>query len=416
MKGKTLVCLSFVLLFLLAGMVVILAMDPQRFLLGLSPEWDYRLLWLGGLGLNLFLILAMILFLLHVRKAPGESQEKRQLVLEDIEEGYYETDLQGDLTFFNEQLCKIIGRSRHEMAGVNYREYTDPATAQNAYRVCHQVYLTGKPAKRLHWRLQKKDGSGGFMESSVYLMRDRTGNPVGFKGITRDVTTRKRRQETLRVYRRQLRALAAELARTEERERRRIATDLHDGVGQYLLAGKMKLEYLGKKLEGQPARVLWEVVQILEMSIFETRSLIYQLSPPVLHELGLAAALEWQAARCRSRYGLEINFRDDSQPKPMNEEARTLLFRSACELLHNTHKHAKATRADIALSRGDGHLRLEVSDNGVGFDHFSVRCGEARGFGLFSIRERLRLMGGRMEIQSRPRGGTRITLIYPLSG
>jgi PAS domain S-box-containing protein len=133
-----------------------------------------------------------------VEGAVRESEEKYRTILENIEDGYYEVDLAGNLTFFNDSLCRLYGYSKEELMGMNYRQYMDGGTAKVVYQTFNAVYRTGNPAKAFDWEVIRKDGTRRFVGVSVSLIRDPTGEPIGFRGITRDITEPKRAEETLR--------------------------------------------------------------------------------------------------------------------------------------------------------------------------------------------------------------------------
>jgi PAS domain S-box-containing protein len=222
-----------------------------------------------------------------------------------------------------------------------------------------------------------------------------------------------RDEEQLTDYQWQLRRLASELSLSEERERRRVAVELHDGVGQLLALIKIKLA--GQREAGEDGGLL-EVLALVDQAIAQTRSLTFELSPLVLHELGFEAALEWLAAQLRDQLKIEVEFRDDGLEKVLSEELQVALFQAARELLHNVAKHAQASRVTVSVQREDGQMRVSVADDGVGFNPVeqAQRRGTQRGFGLFSIRERLRHLGGRAEITSAPGRGTQVSLSAPL--
>ncbi|MCK9197363.1 MAG: PAS domain S-box protein, partial [Syntrophales bacterium] len=125
------------------------------------------------------------------------SEEKYRTILESIEEGYYEVDLAGNFTFFNRSLAKMLGYSEEEMMGMNNRQYSEKEIARKVFRAYNEVYRTGVPSKHVNWELIKKDGSKIYVETSVSLMRDMTGNPIGFRGIFLDVTYRKQAERAL---------------------------------------------------------------------------------------------------------------------------------------------------------------------------------------------------------------------------
>ena len=233
--------------------------------------------------------------------------------------------------------------------------------------------------------------------------------------VGHDVTERRLAQRELEEYQKRLRSMTSELATVEERERRRIAVDLHDRVGQTLAICTTRAKSLREALAGSSKRdEINGILKMLSQTIQDTRALTFELSPPLLYELGLSSAVEWLAEHVQEHYGLEVQFRDDGVPKPLKEDLKILLFRSTRELLINTVKHARAGWARVSLST-DGHrIAVNVEDNGVGLTGDVMETKAAKGFGLFSIRERLEPLGGTLEILSQPRKGSRVTLTAPL--
>jgi len=134
----------------------------------------------------------------QAEKALRESEEKYRTILESIEDGYHEVDLAGNLTFFNDSLCKMLGYSPDELMGLNNREFMDDETARSVYQTFNEVYRTGKPAKAVDWALIRKDGDRRLIETSVSLISDSTGKPIGFRGVARDITERKQIEQQLR--------------------------------------------------------------------------------------------------------------------------------------------------------------------------------------------------------------------------
>jgi len=133
-----------------------------------------------------------------------ESEEKYRTILESIEDGYYEVDLSGNLTFFNHALCHILGYSEEEMVGMNNRQYMSEETAGKVYNVFNEVYRTGNATKAFDWETIRKDGTTKYLETSVTLRRDSDGNPIGFRGIARDITARKETEEQAKLHQQQL--------------------------------------------------------------------------------------------------------------------------------------------------------------------------------------------------------------------
>ncbi|NGZ95723.1 MAG: hypothetical protein CV089_06265 [Nitrospira sp. WS110] len=213
-----------------------------------------------------------------------------------------------------------------------------------------------------------------------------------------------------------LRALTTELNLSEQRERKRLATELHDYLAQLLVVGKMHLDLIKRKSGGP---LVDELDETLDKALSYTRTLVAQLSPPFFHELGLPYAFKWLAEQLKPR-GLRVKVEvEDGRPSVTDDHA-TLLFQAARELLMNVVKHAGTDEARLAMTIREGTVRIEVSDDGSGFDgaalNSAAASGSQGGFGLFSIRERMLAMGGRFEMTSRTGEGTRATLITPLSG
>jgi len=207
------------------------------------------------------------------------------------------------------------------------------------------------------------------------------------------------------------------LSLTEERERRRLATVLHDHIAQLLVLAKAKFDKMQESnLFRAIVKPVDDVRRLIEESIRYTRSLIFELSPPILYDLGFEATMEWLAEHMEEQYGLKVEVEDDDQPKPLDNEGRVLLFRAVRELLFNVLKHAEAGSARVSMQRDGEHLKVVVQDNGVGFapDKLSPTSGKVQGFGLFSIRERLNYFGGKLEIDSTPGQGARVILELPL--
>ncbi|NIA06720.1 MAG: PAS domain S-box protein [Actinobacteria bacterium] len=228
----------------------------------------------------------------------------------------------------------------------------------------------------------------------------------------------KRAEQRLQNDQRQLRGLASELALSEERQRRRIATGLHDVIGQDLALLKMRLEEVKRSTcSAELGTTLTEILQTLERTIQSTRSLLFDLSPPVLYELGLEPAVEWLTEKTQIDHGIKTVFEDDCQSKPLEHDVRIGLFQSVRELLVNITKHAQAKNIRVSTRRVGPNIEVQVRDDGLGFDVTQVQARRdlrAGGFGLFKIRERLDYFGGTFQIDSEPGRGTHATLLAPL--
>lgn len=266
------------------------------------------------------------------------------------------------------------------------------------------------------WIHCRQDGTNIITE--VLLNRLELDGKKVIQALIWDIGERKRAEERIRRYQESLRTLALDLSLVQERERRRIAIDLHDHIGQNLAFSKMKLGALRESVRGTSLYdPLEEVYALVVQTIEDTRSLVFELSPPVLYELGLEAGVEWLVERIQSEYGISVECEHDRVTKPLDEEMRIVLFQIVRELLLNVAKHAQAGKVKVTILRERGQIRLAVEDNGIGFNPSSVGMakGEKTGFGLFSIRERMNYLGGEIWIDSAAKLGTRVMLQVPLN-
>jgi PAS domain S-box-containing protein len=215
----------------------------------------------------------------------------------------------------------------------------------------------------------------------------------------------------------QLQALALKLTQAEHRERRRLARVLHDHLQQLLVGARMHLGIMGKEVRGRKlGDTIADVDELLDEALAASRSLTVELSPPILHTTSLAAALEWLGAETKAKHGLTVAVDANPEAEPDDEDMRLLLFEAVRELLFNVVKHAGANAARVEMARIDDGVRIAVSDDGGGFQPAGAdnEDDSGSGLGLFSISERLGLLGGRLEVESAVGRGVVATLSVPM--
>jgi signal transduction histidine kinase len=214
-------------------------------------------------------------------------------------------------------------------------------------------------------------------------------------------------------YQAQLRNLAAEISLAEERERRRLGTELHEHVGQILAVTQMKLGALTPEVTSNPGQsALQEAREHIDGSIQYIRSLTGELSPPVLYDLGFAAAAAWLARQVRDQYGIEVELQQHPITWPPCNDSQILLFIIVRDLLNSLARQAQPRAIKLLMQQEENNLRLQVEHDGVAV---SDTGGEPPGFALFSIRERLNRIGGTVEVESPPGQGTVIIIQVPLN-
>ena len=279
-----------------------------------------------------------------------------------------------------------------------------------------QEFRASKVPLSCEYRIIASDEKVFWVHDNAVWVAGKDGQPGYIQGIMINITERKKTEAEIVAYQEQLRSLTSELYLIEEKERRRIATDIHDYIGQTLAVSKMKLGSLQKSLINTPlTNNVNEIRQLIDEAINYTRSLTFELSPPILYDLGFEAALEWLGEQIHESHGIHFSFESDRQSKLMTDEIRIILFQAARELLFNVVKHAKAQKVDILIQNCDNNIRIEVVDDGIGFNTLICKnFSKTDGFGLFSIRERLKHLGGYFKVISEPGQGTRIVLETPL--
>ena len=213
--------------------------------------------------------------------------------------------------------------------------------------------------------------------------------------------------------------LAARVVQAQEEERRRIARELHDEVGQLLTGAKLSQEMLVTDLPAELAELrgrALENVNLIDETMDVVRRLSLALRPAALDELGLSAALEWHIERYQHQTGIQVTFHETSLPRQLPDPQATAVYRIVQEALTNVARHASARSAVVEVVCDDQSLRVQVTDDGCGFDAATIlRTGPAEGhFGLLGLQERATLLGGQAHVESRPGQGTRITVKLPL--
>jgi two-component system, NarL family, sensor histidine kinase UhpB len=328
------------------------------------------------------------------------------------------TDLQGAITYVSSRCRQLYGTENpDELLGRSALELiAEPDRARAAANLEHTMargVLDNEP-----YELVRADGSTYPGELSAAVLQDSDGTPAGFVAAVTDVTERRRTEAAIGDYQHRLRQLTTERILVEERERRRIASELHDGIGQALAVVKMTVETECAELppDSSVAAALGELSPVLADAIRGTRSLTWALASPLLHEMGLSAALEALSEQTEEKHHIEIVYEDLglSGVHP-NADVSTVVFQAVRELLLNVVKHAGARRVVITASAGEETAEVQVEDDGKGFDPAAVNLlsVDEQRFGLFAIHERIELMGGKLSIRSYEGRGTSVSVGFP---
>jgi PAS domain S-box-containing protein len=352
----------------------------------------------------------------RIMEALRKSEMRYQSVVEDQTELICRFRPNGELTFVNNAYCRYFDKQREDLVGRKIISGLLDDSYEDIEELLAFVDADGHMETREH-RLVGPGGELRWQQWTVRAVRNEAGEAVEFQAVGRDVTDRKRAEDRLLVYHKRLRSLASSLSLAEQQERRRIATEVHDHIGQNLAFSKIKLGTLLATLPSEAEKKdVRLVVKLVDEAIQDTRSLVSELGSPILYELGFVPAVEWLTQKMRREHGIEVDFEDDGKPKPLGDDVRVLLFQAVRELLANVIRHADARNAKVSITTCGDQIRVDVKDDGIGFDPTDISPGldQDGRFGLFSIRERLEPLGGRLEMVSQPGQGAEVVLTGPL--
>jgi signal transduction histidine kinase/ActR/RegA family two-component response regulator len=338
------------------------------------------------------------------------AERSYRFFVEAMNEGAVTLSPDGTILYCNERFAQMVETPYQKIVGESvYRFISSLHTFGPAFR-------KGKTERSKAEILLKKRHSELFPASVSFNPMHEDELPSICMVVT-DLTEHIRQDQLLREKARQLTRMASQLTLAEQRERRRLAMIIHDHLQQLLVGAKMRLEVLGWDLGKDHQQNLQPILDLLVESLATARSLNTQLSPTVLYEHGLAEGLKWLARTIQETYQVNIDTDIDPGIGVEREDLKALLFEASRELLFNAVKHACSSSVRIKMAPdGAGNLRISISDQGVGFDPEKLMkdLGRDDRFGLFSIRERLELIGGRLKIESSPGNGATFHLIVPM--
>jgi PAS domain S-box-containing protein len=333
-----------------------------------------------------------------------DSEERYRELFENARDAIYVHDLEGRYTRVNRAAETLSGYTREEIVGHSFVEFVAPEHIEQVRRrFCAKLAKQGETNYEIE--VIAKDGHRVPIEISSRAIYE-NGLLVGVQGTARDITERKRAQDALQMFSRQL-------IEAQEDERRRIARELHDQIGQVLTAVKMNLHAVQRFSQASEASCyLKENIESVDEALRLVRDLSVDLRPPVLDDFGLATGLRWYAGRYAMRTGLEVEVvieLPDEQER-FSRDLETACFRIAQEALTNVARHSRATSVLLHLVKNGTVLLLSVTDDGVGFDVESLRkrAPRASTLGLISMQERAHAAGGTIEIKSVISKGTAV--------
>lgn len=380
----------------------------------------------------------MALYRFQIESALRENEGRLRLAIDATRMGVWDWDIANDRATWAGHHSDLFGLQPDAFNGSTFEflallHEEDRETVHAAIQ--RAVYEPAPYA--CEFRIRYPDRSIHWLEWWGEVYRDAKQQPVRMVGLLQDITRRREIEEELRrltdeLERRvadrteklirsesRLRALSKELNLTEQRERRKIATDLHDYLAQLLVLARIRLGQAKQdRLPASGAGHIAEAESNIDHALAYTRSLVGQLCPPLLKDFGLAVALKWLAEQMQ-QHRLAVEVYADETRLTLEDEQEVLLFQSVRELLMNVVKHAQTDAVTVRVEQESGVLRIEVQDQGAGFDLAAAAAESpttlSSNFGLFNITERMQALGGRFDLHSAPGQGTTATLVLPLA-
>lgn len=363
-----------------------------------------------------------------------QAQAHLAAIVTSSDDAIISTDLNGIITSWNRGADRLYGYTEQEAVGRSIAILMPPERMDDEPEILSRI-RKGESVEHYETTRRRKDGTLLDISLTVSPIKDETGRIIGASKVARDITERKRQEEELRRWKDELEvrvrertsellatqnrlmALTSQLSLTEQRERRKLARELHDYLAQMLIVGQMKTGMLKKTIPPPQAgtTLLQDLDKVFQEALAYTRTLIAELSPPSLQDSGLPAALKWLGERFK-KDGLRVDVQTDCDAVPLAEEQAVVVFQAVRELLFNVMKHAGVDHATVSITLGDDDfLRVAVADRGRGSTPEALqRSAEPGHLGLVSVRERFRAMGGRVNVESVSGKGTTVTLLLPL--
>jgi len=348
------------------------------------------------------------------RRQEQEATAEQAALLELTRDSVFVIDLEGAILFWSRGAEAMLGYSKSEAAGKLAHDLLRTEFPQPLSEINAELMRTG------HWEgdviKTAKDGTRFVVSGRWALQWGKRDQAPRVLVINSDITQRKRAEESLVLQREQLRALAERLQVVREEDRKQVARDLHDQIGQILTSVKMDMTWMIRHLPASEIDImsrLNESIQMINDGVKAVRAICSGLRPGVLDDLGLAAAIEWQASDFASRNDIECHVSVPPVDLHLDGDRATAAFRIFQECMTNVIRHAQATSVNITLCQAEENIQLIVEDDGVGFRESDL-LNSLGSLGLLGMKERAQFCGGDVEISSSPGKGTTVTVRVPL--
>lgn len=362
-------------------------------------------------------LLSQVKVMLRIKKAEDNLKKeilKYKVIADTIPDALVTVDINGKITFASYSTVEIFGyNNTSELIGKIVFNLIDYKYLSKAQKVS-EIILHGKTIKDIEFEFKKNNGNTFHGELSSSLIKNKNNDHNEILIIIKDISDRKTIEIEKLKYQKKLKSLNIKLMNIEEDERRKIAINLHEVLGQTLSIAHINLTSLiNSNLPLKIQKIIDESSALIHNAINESRSLTYDLSPPILFELGLIAAIRWKLEQIKTKHNLNYEY-FVNETEPITNANDLLLYRIISELLHNIIKHAKASKIIFKIEGNQNRLFIQIIDDGIGFLYENNSSNAKNmGFGIFSIIERLESINGNIEYDSKYKSGTQINIIIP---
>ncbi len=345
------------------------------------------------------------------------AQELYRSLLDSCADAIVVYDMEGRVKYVSDSFTELFGWTLDELSGQQIHYVPDSEKERTMLQIA-RVLEKGIPGSGFETKRLTRDGR--LLETSLSASRyhDHDGKPAGLLVILRDITTRKQAEQILALSERQLRLLSAQLLTAQENERKRVARELHDGIGQLLTATKFRLESLQRRPEfidtHIPDDTISPIIKIIQDSIEEVRRISMALRPSILDDLGICATINWFCREFSSTFsGVKVTREVDPAEDAFPQSLKTVIFRVIQEAMNNVAKHSRADSVHIKLANDSESVCLSITDNGAGISNQDWP-GVRGGFGMAGMRERVESLGGVFVVESEPGKGTSVSARWSL--
>lgn len=351
-------------------------------------------------------------------KELGETKNLLEKTINNLHEAVFVINPENrSVILANEVASELFGYKRKELIGMNTADLHVNNEMYKNFAEKSDPQLNQRGLFQIEYKMKRKNGEVFETENTVTAIQDKKGWRQGVVSVVRDITARKNAERQLEKYQESLKQLTIELSLSEEKQRKEIASNIHDHLSQSLVVSKMNLKEMLSGSKDDHFRTQIEITyKLITEALNNSRKITYDLSPPVLYELGIIETMHWLTEKIASENKIRTSFHSEFDEIKLPDSELILLFRIIQELMYNSVKHANANKISINFFKSGKDLHIVLEDDGKGFNTSKLSDNSKRnGFGIFAVKERIKNLSGTFSIKSAPGKGCRSEIFIPLN-